>query len=302
MKSQRTRPAESIQSLRCGAYTLVPGPIPLIMGVVNVTPDSFSDGGKFHDVHAAVAQAHDLARAGAAIVDIGGESTRPGADTVTTAEELDRVMPVCKALINGNDTYPPIGVPVSVDTKKAPVAEAVLQAGAHMINDVSAAGDREMAKVLREAGDSVAVVLMHMKGTPKTMQTAPRYDDVTTEVVDYLTERAEMLIASGVARERIVLDPGIGFGKRLHDNLNLLNNIDALRSTGFPIMIGASRKTFIGKLLDADPEERLTGSLAVAAHCFENGADFVRVHDVKETNELFRVLDAIRHPDHVEDK
>jgi len=267
------------------------------MGVVNITPDSFSDGGDFRDVHAAITQAHDLARAGAAIIDIGGESTRPGADAVTMTEELERVMPVCEALINGNDAYPPIGIPISVDTKKAAVAEAVLQAGAHMINDVSAAGDPEMVKVLREAGDSVAVVLMHMKGTPKTMQTAPWYDDVTAEVVNFLTGRAEMLIASGVARERIVLDPGIGFGKRLHDNLNLLNNIDALRSTGFPILIGASRKTFIGKLLDADPKERLTGSLAVAAYCFDKGTEFVRVHDVKETSELFRVLDAIRHPD-----
>ena len=263
------------------------------MGILNVTPDSFSDGGDFTDVRTAVAHAHTMLAAGAHIVDVGGESTRPGSETVPASLEIERVVPVIEALVRGGFGYHPLDAPVSIDTRKPQVADAALGAGASMVNDVTAGRDPAMADVLRRH-DDVPVVLMHMLGEPKTMQVEPRYEDVVREVGAFLDERARALIAQGVARERIVIDPGIGFGKRLEDNVALLTHIGKLSQLGYPVMVGASRKSFLGKLLgDAPAGDRLAGSLAVAAHCYHAGAEMIRVHDVPETVQLFRVLDAM---------
>lgn len=267
------------------------------MGILNVTPDSFSDGGRFDDVTAALRHAHGMVEAGAEIIDVGGESTRPGSDGVSVDEELDRVLPVVEALAQGSDGFLPLDVPVSIDTSKPAVASAALAAGATIINDVTAASDPEMAGVMANAGDDVPVVIMHMRGAPRSMQLHPVYHDVVGEVRRFLDKRARVLIDTGVNRNRIVVDPGIGFGKRLVDNLDLLKNIDVLRSLGYPVLVGASRKSFIGTLLDAGTDDRLNGSLAVAARCYQRGVEIVRVHDVKETVELMRVLDAMERPD-----
>jgi dihydropteroate synthase len=265
------------------------------MGVVNVTPDSFSDGGQYLDPEDAVARALAVQKAGAHIIDVGGESTRPGAQPVTAGEELDRVLPVIDALAKRaqrGETQ----VPVSIDTRKAEVADVALRRGCHIVNDVSAASDPEMAGVLRDH-PRVPIVLMHMKGDPATMQETPHYDDVVGEVSTYLSNRSQDLVGAGVGRERIIVDPGIGFGKRFRDNLELLNRIDSIVSLGYPVLIGASRKRFLGELLGADTGDRLPGGLAVAAHCFHRGVDIVRVHDVAETSGMLRVLDAMAHPD-----
>jgi dihydropteroate synthase len=286
-----TRPRS--RSLRFPDRTVHIGRAPLVMGILNVTPDSFSDGGRFLDVREAVAHAHAMAEAGAAVIDVGGESTRPGSESVPAAQEIERVLPVIKALVRGGFDYSPLPVPVSIDTRKAAVADEALRVGASMVNDVSAARDPAMLDVLRWR-DDVPVVLMHMLGEPKTMQAAPRYDDVVREVGLFLDQRARFLIESGVARERIVVDPGIGFGKRLEDNLALLRDLDALRRLGYPVLVGPSRKSFLGSLLgEAATDDRLPGSLAAAARCYAAGVDIVRVHDVRETVQLFRVLDAI---------
>lgn len=287
------------REIRCGSMTLALGGAPLIMGILNVTPDSFSDGGEFIDSNAAVAHALEMCDAGADIVDVGGESTRPGSDPVSTCVELDRVLPVIDALKNARGSGEAMGVPISIDTRRAEVADAALRRGCHMINDVSAGSDAEMIDVLRRHPD-VPIVLMHMKGDPKAMQETPYYDDVVAEVTAFLDERARMLTSAGIARDRIVVDPGIGFGKRFGDNLDLLNRVDSLRALGYPVLIGASRKRFLGELLDADLERRLPGSLAVAARCMQYGVDVVRVHDVAETAGLFRVLDAMEHPGNYE--
>ncbi len=280
-------------ALRFASRTIPFTRSPIVMGILNVTPDSFSDGGHFVDVRTAVAHAHAMVDAGAQIVDIGGESTRPGSVAVPVAVEIERVVPVIEALTRGGFGYHSLEVPLSIDTRKAQVADAALRAGASMVNDVTAARDEEMVEVLR-ARDDVPVVLMHMLGEPKTMQVEPHYDNVLREVGDFLVERARALVERGVARDRIVIDPGIGFGKRFEDNVVLLQNIGALRQLGYPVMIGASRKSFLGKLLgDAPAGDRLTGSLAVAAHCYHSGAEMIRVHDVRETVQLFRVLDAV---------
>jgi len=284
-------------SLRAGDHVLTFGRVPLVMGVLNVTPDSFCDGGQFRSVDDAERHAHAMANAGAAIVDVGGESTRPGSRGISEQEEVDRVAPIVDALVRGSERSAPLTIPVSIDTRKAGVARAALASGAQIVNDVTAAPDEEMASVLRDAGDSVPVVLMHMRGDPATMQNEPHYGNVVTEVREYLRERAEALAASGIQRSRIVVDPGIGFGKRLEDNLDLLKNIDVLKGLGYPVLIGASRKTFIGRLLDAPVEQRLAGSLAVAAQCYDAGTEILRVHDVRETVEMLRVLDSIRYPD-----
>ena len=263
------------------------------MGILNVTPDSFSDGGRFVDTGTAVAHAHAMVKAGAAIIDVGGESTRPGSEPVPASLEIDRVIPVIKALARGGFDHAPLSVPISIDTRKPKVADEALRAGASMVNDVNAGRDPAMLDVLRWR-DEVPVVLMHMLGEPKTMQAEPKYDDVVRDIGRYLDDRARELMQAGVARERIVIDPGLGFGKRLQDNLALLKGLDTLRMLGFPVMVGASRKSFIGKLLgEADADERLAGSLAAAARCYQAGVELVRVHDVRETVELFRVLDAI---------
>lgn len=259
------------------------------MGILNVTPDSFSDGGAHYSADQAYARAMQMAEDGADIIDIGGESTRPGSDYVEIDEELARVLPVIRSLASK------IQVPMSIDTRRAAVARAAIDAGCRMVNDVSACGDPEMPAVVRDAG--TPIILMHMKGDPREMQVNPHYDDVVAEVCRFLAERAEFVEQQGVQNDMIVIDPGIGFGKRFRDNLDLLRAAEPLRSLGYPVMIGASRKRFLGELLDVEPHDRLSGSLAVAAWCLKNRLDIVRVHDVKETAGLFRVLDAIDHPE-----
>ena len=261
---------------------------PLIMGIVNITPDSFSDGGRFLEYDRAIEHAVMLAAAGADIVNIGGESTRPGSDPVSTEQEIARVQPVLEVLVAE------LPVPVSIDTRKAAVADAALSAGCHLVNDVSACRDESMPEVLCK--HDAPVVIMHMRGDPKTMQERPHYHDVTEEVGRFLQDRAGYLVERGVSSERIIIDPGIGFGKRFRDNLELINRIGEIRSLGFPVLVGASRKRFLGELTDEGVEGRLAGSLAVAAKCYESGVDIVRVHDVKETRQLFTVLDALDNP------
>jgi dihydropteroate synthase len=258
------------------------------MGVVNVTPDSFSDGGLFRDVAAAVAYAHGLVEEGAAIVDVGGESTRPGSEGVSAEEELRRIEPVLERLR---------GIPVSVDTSKAVVAQRALALGAVMVNDVTALrGDPDLAGVL--ADSDAYLCLMHMLGEPRTMQDDPRYDDVVSEVAAFLEERLTFAVEAGIDEARICLDPGIGFGKTLEHNLELLGRIDEIVSLGRPVLVGASRKRFLGRLL-GDPEA-LTGpvsaGVAVAVLAFERGASIFRVHDVREHVEALaaaRALDRI---------
>ena len=262
----------------------------LVMGVVNVTPDSFSDGGRFNEREAAVAHSARLADEGADIVDIGGESTRPGADPVSIDEELARVVPV----IEGVRAARP-GAVVSIDTRRAVVAAAAIDAGAAIVNDVTAGRDPEMLPLVAEAG--AGLVLMHMRGEPATMQDEPRYDDVVAEVQEFLRERIEAAIFAGVASGSLAIDPGIGFGKDLEHNLALLRGVSTLAHLGATVVIGVSRKRFIGALTGVeDPVDRVDGSVAAASWCAANGADVVRVHDVAATVRALRVTDAIVRP------
>ncbi len=254
------------------------------MGVVNVTPDSFSDGGRYLDAQAAITHGEELLRDGAEILDVGGESTRPGAEPVGEAEELRRVVPVVEALARQGA--------VSIDTSKAAVGAAAIYAGATMLNDVTALrGDAAMAELCAERG--VGVVLMHMPGNPRTMQDDPRYGDVVDDVKAFLAERVEYALAAGIAEERIWLDPGIGFGKTLEHNLELLRRLGELRELGRPVVIGASRKSFIGKVDGSTVDERIGGSLASAVLAAAEGADVLRVHDVAETAQALAVTSAI---------
>ena len=259
-----------------------------VMGIVNVTPDSFSDGGDHASTDAAVAHALKLAEAGADLLDIGGESTRPGAQEVSLEEELRRVVPVIERLARQT------GLPISVDTCKPEVMRAAVQAGAGMINDVCAL--RREGALEAAAALGVPVVLMHMPAEPRSMQDDPRYDDVVAEVVAFLAERAEAAVAAGVAREKIWLDPGIGFGKRLEHNLALLAHLEEIAGLGFPVLLGVSRKRFVAAL---DPaagqasDARLAGSLAAALAGVQAGAGALRVHDVAETVQALKVWDAI---------
>ncbi len=259
-----------------------------VMGVVNVTPDSFSDGGRFFDPEAAVAHGLALAAAGADVLDVGGESTRPGAAPVDAAEETRRVVPVVSRLARD------ASVPVSVDTMKASVAAAALRAGASMINDVSAGlADPEMLAVVAAGG--AGFVAMHMLGTPTTMQNDPRYDDVVAEVIEFLVERLAAAEAAGIPRDRLWADPGIGFGKTAAHNLELLSRLPELaEAVGVPVLIGTSRKGFIGKVLgDLPVTDREEGTLATVVWAFERGATMVRVHDVAPAVETARLLAAL---------
>jgi len=259
----------------------------VLMGIINVTPDSFYDGGKRLDPHRAVADGMSMVDTGADILDIGGESTRPGASVVSMEEELRRVLPV----IHGLRLH--VKVPISIDTYKAQVARAALIEGADIINDTSALQfDPQMALLV--AAEKVPVVLMHMQGTPQTMQAEPRYKDVLREVQDFLAAQVRFAIEAGVDRENIIIDPGIGFGKTLEHNLTLLRGLPTLASMGQPLLVGVSRKTFIGKILRVEPDERLEGSLAAAIAAVFGGAHIIRVHDVNETRKAIRVADAIR--------
>jgi dihydropteroate synthase len=258
----------------------------LVMGILNVTPDSFSDAGKFFTDRAAIDRGAEMVDQGADIVDVGGESTRPGSDPVPADEELRRVIPVIEQLAK----HIP-GVLLSIDTRKAEVAAAALDAGASIVNDVSAGSDPAMFELARERG--AGIVLMHMRGDPKTMQVAPEYDDVVADVHEYLRERIEAAEFAGIEPERIVIDPGIGFGKDLDHNLELIHRIDAFLDLRRPVLVGPSRKRFIGTLLDLPEDERVEGTAAVVAWVVARGAHIVRVHDAKEIVRVVRVVDAI---------
>lgn len=259
---------------------------PLIMGIVNVTPDSFSDGGRYPDSRSAVERGLAMLGEGADIIDVGGESTRPGAAEVGAEEEIRRVIPVIEALGRAKDAV------LSVDTRKAAVARRALAAGATIINDVSAlTHDPEMERVAAEAG--AGVVLMHMKGTPGTMQDDPRYDDVVAEVRAYLAARVEALTRNGLDRKTLAVDPGVGFGKTLEHNLALIAGLDEIVGMGQPVVVGLSRKRWIGALTGRPVESRLAGSLAGLSVCVAKGVHVLRVHDVKESVDAVKVAAAL---------
>jgi dihydropteroate synthase len=256
-----------------------------LMGIVNVTPDSFSDGGRFLAPEQAIAHARELIDAGADLLDVGGESTRPGARGVGAEEELARVAPVLDGLEG-------VGVPISIDTSKARVAEAALDAGADMVNDVTALrSDPALAAVCAER--DCGVVLMHMQGTPRTMQENPTYDDVVDDVKAFLSERIEFAVGEGIHEERIWVDPGIGFGKNVRHNLELLQRLGELRELGRPIVVGTSRKRFIGALTGREVDERLGGTIATNVLATMAGAEVLRVHDVAEVRQAMVVSEAV---------
>jgi dihydropteroate synthase len=259
--------------------------VPAVMGILNVTPDSFSDGGRFAGRDAALRQAEAMPRDGAAIIDIGGESTRPGAADVSEQEELDRVIPVIEAVVAAVD------VPVSVDTSKPAVMRAAVAAGAAMINDIRALREHGALQAAVELG--VPVCLMHMQGRPRTMQAQPVYDDVVTEVTEFLAARVRACVAAGLAEDSIIVDPGFGFGKAPRHNIELLANLRQLRSLGRPILVGLSRKSTLGELTGRDVGERMPASIAAAVIAVVEGAQIVRVHDVRETIDALRVAAAV---------
>jgi dihydropteroate synthase len=272
----------------CGR-AIVAGDVPRVMGIVNVTPDSFSDGGLAGTVEGAVEYALHLVAEGADLLDLGGESSRPGAEPVALDEELRRVIPVVEALT------PRVAVPISVDTTKAEVARQALRAGASIIHDTRGLdGDPDLSRLVAEAG--AGVVLMHMAGTPQTMQDDPRYDDVVREVRDDLARRIERAEASGIPRERIAIDPGIGFGKTFEHNLELLRNLDRFANLGCALMVGTSRKGFLGTLTDRPVGERATGSVVSSLAAVARGANVVRVHDVGPMVDAIKVWTALLGP------
>jgi dihydropteroate synthase len=255
-----------------------------LMGILNVTPDSFSDGGLYLDPEKALDRALRMQEEGADLIDVGGESTRPGSDPVPAEEELKRVLPVLKKIV------PWLKVPVSIDTRKAQVAEEALAEGVQWVNDVSALRDPRMPRVIARAG--VPVILMHMKGEPKTMQQKVHYNDAVREIFDYLKERIDYAVGEGISRDKILIDPGIGFGKRGEDNLEILKRLSEFKKLECPIVFGSSRKSFIRKLLGDDPQQILLGSVVTALLAAERGASILRVHDVKETRKILQFLNA----------
>jgi len=258
----------------------------LLMGVLNVTPDSFSDGGLYFDRQLAIERALQMVEEGADIIDIGGESTRPFSEPTPLEEELRRVIPVIEAVA------PKISIPISIDTYKAKVAFEALQAGASIVNDISGLRfDPEMVKIVAESG--AGLIVMHIKGTPKTMQLDPHYDDVMDEIKSYLKESIEKAESEGVHPESIVVDPGIGFGKKLHHNLEIFRRLNELEELGKPILVGPSRKSFIGEILGLPVSERLYGTLGAVAYCALKGVHIVRVHDVKAARQVVDIIDAI---------
>ena len=267
----------------CGRFQLDLS-TPRIMGIVNVTPDSFSDGGKFNTTDKAVAHGMELVEQGADILDIGGESTRPGARPVPLAEELNRVIPVIKALAQA-------GVPLSIDTYKPEVMRAAIDAGADIVNDVCALQENGALEIV--AASQVGVCLMHMQGRPQTMQVDPQYQEVVKEVADFLAARLKAAEQAGIARERIVLDPGFGFGKRTEHNLTLLNHLSSLQSSGLPLLIGLSRKSVLGQVVGLSIDERIHASIAASVVSVMKGANIVRVHDVKSTVDALKIVSAV---------
>ncbi len=272
---------------RCREHVFPLGERTLVMGIVNVTPDSFSDGGMFDGTDDAVKHGIALVADGADILDVGGESTRPGADPVEPEQEIARVVPTIERLV----AETPVTA-ISVDTRRAEVARAAIEAGAAIVNDVSAAADPGTLPLVRDSG--AGLVLMHMQGEPRTMQQHPRYDDVVAEVRDALARRIGAAVAAGITRQHLCVDPGIGFGKELGHNLALLHDIAAFRQLRVPLMVGASRKRFIGQLTGVDdPAERLEGTAGAVAWCAAQGVDIVRVHDVRAMARVVAVVDAI---------
>jgi len=258
----------------------------LVMGILNVTPDSFSDGGQFFNPGKAVEHGLQMAAEGAAIIDIGGESTRPGSASVSAEQQIKRVVPVIDALCEKTK------VPISIDTNNFEVAQSALKAGAAMINDITALSDERMGKLAAER--KVPVVLMHMQGTPATMQIEPKYDDVVGEVLEFLLERAKQAEKFGISKDMIFIDPGIGFGKTTAHNLSLLRNIDKFVATGYRVLVGTSRKRFIGQITGEEkPATRIFGTAATVALCAEAGVSIVRVHDVAEMVDAVKVVNAV---------
>jgi dihydropteroate synthase len=258
-----------------------------IMGVLNVTPDSFSDGGQYFETHTAIERGITMAREGADIIDVGGESTRPYSQKITAKEELDRVIPVIEAL--GKE----LAIPISIDTCKGEVAQAALSAGASMINDISALRfDPDMASIAAEAG--VPVILMHMKGMPATMQQNPTYGDLIPEIFDFLEDAIARSVSAGIKRDLIIVDPGIGFGKTFDHNLKIIKELSRFAALESPILLGTSNKAFIGHILGKEAHERDTGTMATVAYGVINGAHIVRVHHVRKAVETVRMVEAIK--------
>jgi dihydropteroate synthase len=270
--------------MKCSKHVLDFGRKTFVMGILNVTPDSFSDGGRFFNADAAIEHARKMVKDGADIIDVGGESTRPGSQSITAEEELKRVLPVIKEVSK-------MDVIVSIDSYKPEVAFKAVEAGALMLNDVYALRSRGMAEFA--ASQSIPVVLMHMQGSPKNMQENPQYKDVVDEINQFFGERISFAVDNGIRRENIILDPGIGFGKKLEHNLEIIRRLGEFKKHGCPLMVGPSRKSFIGQILDLPSSERLEGTLAAVSACVLNGADIVRVHDVKEAVRAVKVADAI---------
>lgn len=278
----------SLPSLSLREAQFVWGQQTYLMGVLNVTPDSFSDGGEFNTIETALRQAQLLVEAGADLLDVGGQSTRPQAEDVSLAEELQRVVPVIQAIRQAG-----LSIPISVDTTKAAVARAAVAAGADLINDISGAiFDPDMLTTVADL--QVPIVLMHLRGTPKTMQQLTDYDDVVAAIAEFLQQRVAAALAAGIARDRIMLDPGIGFAKTFDQNLEILRRLPELAQLGLPLLVGTSRKRFIGHLLDQpDPKQRVWGTAATCCAAIAGGADILRVHDVAELRDVCRVADAI---------
>ena len=274
--------------LKCGRFSLKLGPKTLIMGILNVTPDSFYDGGFYDNPDRAVYHAEKMAEEGADIIDVGGESTRPGSQPVNAREELSRVLPVIRKLVKR------LQIPVSVDTYKAEVAKRVLAEGADIINDISGFSfDPGLVEIL-SSYDHVPVIVMHTYDKPRTMQNNPVYSSLVEEIKNSLEKSMQIGIEGGIQKDRFIIDPGIGFGKTVSDNLEIIRRLSEFKMLGRPVLIGTSRKSFIRKILDLPAEASLEGSLATVASCIMNGADIVRVHDVKETKRVSMITDAIK--------
>ncbi|MBI5286526.1 MAG: dihydropteroate synthase [Deltaproteobacteria bacterium] len=291
MKSHRVTIVQNCQHvLETPKGRLIPGSRTLVIGILNVTTDSFSDGGRYLERERAVERALEMAEEGADIIDIGGESTRPGARPISLDEELKRVIPVVQELVKR------LSVPISIDTTKARVAKVALENGASIVNDVSALRfDTEMASSC--ARNKAGVILMHMRGTPQTMQRDTRYDNLIQEIFKFLKERVKFAVRNGIARETIAIDPGIGFGKSPEDNMRIIKNLEEFKVIGRPIVLGTSRKSFIGHVLKVDVMDRLEGTAATVVAGVMNGAHMVRVHDVKAMRRVVDMVDAIKNSD-----
>ncbi|MFK7777032.1 MAG: dihydropteroate synthase [Gimesia sp.] len=285
-KNSSSKPQAEQRPWRCGASSIRFGRLPLLMGILNVTPDSFSDGGEASDLDAAVKKGLQLVEDGADILDVGGESTRPGADSVSVEEELRRVIPTIKALSTQTQ------IPISIDTTKAKVAQQALQAGAVIINDISGL-TFDPAMIPLAASTQAGVICMHIQGTPQTMQDQPEYENVVSDLKIWFKERIHKLLDSGVDPDQIVLDPGIGFGKTAEHNLEILSHIQEFKDLGFPLLIGHSRKRFLSKLLNRPVEERLAGTIGVSVALAGQSVEILRLHDVAGNRDAIAAWDAI---------